>query len=74
MKPIGTLYVKCDHFLLDDLPKKATLYDISILNPGIPYKIKSTYEYCPLCVKEMEAKQNDLQEKFDMTFGSADED
>lgn len=70
---IGTLYVKCDHFILGATPAWKKLYDIQLLNSDTRYKIKSVYDHCPICTKEIEEKQNELQETFEDTFGLLEE-
>lgn len=62
---IGTLYVRCNHF---------TVEEQQVLQRGQRYMIRSEYDWCPPCHREMEAKKHKTQTTFDQVFGEDTKD
>ena len=59
---IGTLYVRCNHL---------TVEEQQVLQRGQRYIIKSEYDWCPICTREIKAKQDKRQTTFDAVFGDS---
>ena len=59
---IGTLYVRCTHL---------TVSEQQVLQRGMRYQIISEYDWCPICTREIEAKQRKVQTSFDAVFGDS---
>ena len=56
------IYSRCMHLVTDQ-----------VVCPGAYKEFRQVFDWCPQCTREMIARQNRLQETFDMTFGVIDE-
>lgn len=52
-KPDAIIYVKCDHLIPN-----------VIMGAGNPHTWESCYDYCPMCIEEIEKKQDESQKNF----------